>query len=242
MNGTRALQRWAIVVLAMLLAVLTGSAAMSSEQTSPSESPSERSAEASSGSPSAAASEDAPDTVEDTPAPSAAATGQPGASPTSAESEAVPDRGTIAGIVLEVFCYGDDLDVPQSQAAQDCAALGEFGLTWEQVLDILDATGDVIDTAFPQILPDALPSGYPTHGAWRASDPVLPDGWRVIECPFLGDADDAVTNGVGQVLEAEALPYVDRRHVVCYQRTGIDGGGEIPVPSRIDTGAGGTAT
>jgi hypothetical protein len=85
----------------------------------------------------------------------------------------------------------------------------------------------------------------PAGAAWRGADPVLPEGWRVIECPFLGDQDDDVTNGVGQVIQAEPLPYVDRRHVVCYQLTGDEApttNGEIPEPSRIDTGGGGTAT
>jgi hypothetical protein len=72
---------------------------------------------------------------------------------------------------------------------------------------------------------------------------VLPDGWRVIECPFLGDQDDDITNGVKQVIEADRLPYIDRRHVVCYQRDGEETptDGEIPLPTRIDTGGGGTA-
>jgi hypothetical protein len=63
--------------------------------------------------------------------------------------------------------------------------------------------------------------------------------------PLPRDQDDDLTNGVGQVIEAEPLPYVDRRHVVCYQFTEDKApttNGEIPEPSRIDTGGGGTAT
>ena len=150
----------------------------------------------------------------------------------------------LAQIRLEVFCYYDSLDVSQSQAAGACADLGEFGRDWEQLLEVFDREGAVTDTAFPQTLSTATPVDYLPDGAWRGSDPVLPEGWRVIECPFLGDQDDDVTNGVGQVIEAEPLPYQNRRHVVCYQFTQDEApttNGEIPVPKRIDTGGGGTA-
>ncbi len=150
----------------------------------------------------------------------------------------------VAQIRLEVFCYSDSLDIPQAQAADACAELGEFGLTWDQFLEVFDGDGTVTDIAVPQLLPTSTAVDYQPDGAWRGSDPALPDGWAVIECPFLGDDGDDVTNGVGQVLEAEALSYVDRRHVVCYRFSGGDApttDDGIPLPSRIDTGGGGTA-
>jgi hypothetical protein len=182
-------------------------------------------------------------------APSPAASEIPsetdGAVRSETPSEDDSEPAELAQIRLEVFCYSDSLDVPQSQAADACADLGEFGRDWEQTLEVFDGDGALIDAALPQIVSTAPSVGYPPDGAWRGTDPVLPDGWRVIECPFLGDQDDDVTNGVGQVLEAEPLPYIDRRHVVCYQLAEDETPStddEIPVPSRIETGGGGTAT
>lgn len=225
------MRRWIVVVAVMALFVLIASSALSSVQEPASESPPEAAAASASevsASPSARTSEEAAEQVD--------------GSGAEAASEEASQPAETAQIRLEVFCYSGDLDAPQSQAAQDCDALGEFGLTWEQLLDVLDADGQVIETAVPQTLPTATPVDYPRDGAWRGSDPVLPEGWRVIECPFLGDEGDDITNGVGQVIEAERLSYVDRRHVVCYQQTSDDQDGEIPVPTRIDTGAGGTAS
>jgi hypothetical protein len=155
-----------------------------------------------------------------------------------------------AEVALEVYCYLDDLDVSQSEAADLCSGLGEFGLTWEQTLDVLDADGEVLETVLPQLVTDDNSAPYPPDGAWIGREPVLPDGWGVIECPF-GEVDepDAPTNGVGLVIEAEALPYQDRVHVVCYQFTEPEprptpspSPADVPTPRRIDTGAGGTAT
>lgn len=208
------MRHWVVLMVVAMLAVLVAPSTLSVAQT-----------------PSTAASEDTSESDDVVP------------SETPSEGDSEPTE--LAQIRLEVFCYSDSLDVSQAQAADACAALGEFGRDWEQVLDVFDGDDDIVDTAFPQILPTATPVEYSPDGAWRGSDPVLPDGWRVIECPFLGDQDVDVTNGVGQVLEAEALPYVDRRHVVCYRLTEEEPpttDDEIPVPSRIDTGGGGTAT
>lgn len=162
-----------------------------------------------------------------------------------------PTAGESPEIALEVYCYLDDLDVPQPQAQADCSRLGEFGLTWEQTLDVLDAAETVLATVVPQVVIGGDSSApFPADGAWIAPTPVLPEGWTVIECPFLSDDADTVTNGVGQVLEAERLSYQDRRHVVCYEFRDEPGGAtpgatgrptEVPRPTRIDTGGGGTA-
>jgi hypothetical protein len=213
LDGMWGMRYWLIAMVVAMLTVLIAPSALSVAQTA-----------------SEAASEDssATDDVE----------------PSELPSDDQSEPAELAQIRLEVFCYSDSLDVSQSQAADDCADLGEFGRDWEQLLEVFDGEGAVTDTAFPQTLSTATPVDYLPDGAWRGSDPVLPEGWRVIECPFLGDQDDDVTNGVGQVLEAEPLPYVDRRHVVCYQFTGDEAptNGEIPKPSRVDTGGGGTAT
>jgi hypothetical protein len=105
--------------------------------------------------------------------------------PSEMSSEDHSEPAELAQIRLEVFCYSDSLDVPQSQAADDCADLGEFGRDWEQLLEVFDGEGAVTGTAFPQTLSTATPVDYLPDGAWRGSDPVLPEGWRVIECPFL---------------------------------------------------------
>lgn len=216
------MRQWLVVMLVATVTVLMGPAALSST-------------------PSPAASEDASET-------GGAAPATPSESEAPSESESPSEDGSepaeLAQIRLEVFCYSDSLDVPASQAADACAALGEFGRDWEQVLEVFDGDGVVTDIAVPQTLPTATPVDYQPDGAWRGADPVLPDGWSVIECPFLGDQDLDVTNGVGQVLQAEPLPYVDRRHVVCYLLTEDEAPSpdrEIPVPTRIDTGGGGTA-
>jgi hypothetical protein len=219
------MRHWMIVLVVAMLTVLIAPSALSVAQTA-SEAASEDSSETDDAEPSEMPSED---DVEPSEMPS--------------EDDAEPAE--LAQIRLDVFCYSDSLDVPRSQAADACADLGEFGRDWEQILEVFDGEGVVTDLAVPQTLSTATPVDYLPDGAWRGSDPVLPEGWRVIECPFLGDQDDDVTNGVGQVLEAEPLPYLDRRHVVCYQFTGDEApttNGEIPVPSRIDTGGGGTAT
>ena len=213
------MRQWLVVMLVATVTVLMGPAALSTTPT-----------------PSPAASEDASET-DDGVAP---ATPSESRSPSEDGSE----PAELAQIRLEVFCYSDSLDVPESQATDACAALGEFGRDWEQVLEVFDGDGVVTDIAVPQTLPTATPVEYQQDGAWRGADPVLPDGWSVIECPFLGDQDLSVTNGVGQVLQAEPLPYVDRRHVVCYLLTEDEAPSpdpEIPVPTRIDTGGGGTA-
>lgn len=98
------------------------------------------------------------------------------------------------GVVVRHAIGGEsDLDVSHSEAADDCVALGEFGLTWEQLLDVVDATGDVVDTAFPRRSRQPSPSA--THPTVRGR-----------------------------------------------QQTADGQDGVIPVPTRIDTGAGGTAT
>lgn len=158
--------------------------------------------------------------------------------------------GESPEIALEVYCYLESTDIPQPQAQDDCARLGEFGLTWEQTLDVLDAGGAVLATVVPQVVTGGVSRApYPADGGWIAPTPVLPDGWTVIECPFLGDNGDTITNGAGQVLEAERLSYQDRAHVVCYQYADDTPGDPTPTPtptevtrpSRIDTGGGGTA-
>jgi len=157
-----------------------------------------------------------------------------------------------AEISLEVYCYPGSLDIPQAEAEENCSQLGEFGLVWEQTLDVLDAGGATIDTVIPQVVADD-PAVYPPDGAWRAPSPILPEGWSVIECPFLSDDDTTITNGVETTIEAESHTYVDRVHVVCYQlaaapsptpsptATATPQPTQIPVPRRVDTGGGGTA-
>jgi hypothetical protein len=169
-------------------------------------------------------------------------------------------EGASRQIALEVYCYTTDIDVPQQQAAEQCDLLGEFGLVWEQTLEVLDAGGAVLTTVLPQVITAQNAAPYPADGAWRATEPVLPEGWSVIECPFGDVSDPTLTNGIA-TLEAENLPYVDRRHVVCYRLdeaptpaptataspvasptpSPAASPAPIPRPSRIDTGGGGTA-
>lgn len=162
-----------------------------------------------------------------------------------------PTPSVSPEIALEVYCYVEDIDIPLPQAQDNCSRLGEFGLSWEQTLDVLDAQAAVLATVVPQVVTGGDNSApYPADGAWFAATPVLPDGWTVIECPFLGDDGDTVTNGAGQVLEAERLSYQDRQHVVCYRFIDEPAGPapgvterptEVPRPTRIDAGGGGTA-
>jgi hypothetical protein len=159
-----------------------------------------------------------------------------------------------ARISLEVYCYTDDLDIPLDEAEENCSQLGEFGLVWEQTLEVLDAEGAVIETVVPQVVADNS-AVYAEDGGWRAPEPILPEGWTVIECPFLGDDDTTITNGTGLTFEAEDHTYEDRVHVVCYQLgevpaptpsptpapTATAEPTQVPVPRRVDTGGGGTA-
>lgn len=161
-------------------------------------------------------------------------------------SEVVAAQGP-SEIALEVYCYFAQgtvlLDASQAEAAEQCSQLGEFGRDWEQTLDVLDAESAIIATLLPQLVTDDNAVIYPPDGAWRAPEPILPEGWTVVECPFL-DPESPLTNGVGQTVEAENLPYVDRVHVVCYWSqapTPTPTPTPVRTPTRIDTGGGGTA-